>query len=251
MNWNLVTFADKKFTDKQEFVNTYGKNNGLTPLPYSFDWLKTTDFYSDNIELFNESVGVGYFCWKPYIILDAMNKLNDGDMIFYCDTNDLFHPDLFNCVEKLLGEDDCLLVLGGFPNKDWTKRDCFVFMDCDEQDYWNSIQIEAGISFWKVSDESKKVVQEWLKYCIDRRIISDDDNVSGKDNFPTFQNHRWDQSVLTNIALKYGLSVVGSEIRDYIECNCDYWFERNKKTGFTLGRPIDKILQSLKEEYNV
>ena len=96
MNWNLVTFADKKFTDKQKFVNTYSKNNGLTPLPYSFDWLKTTDFYSDNIELFNESVGVGYFCWKPYIILDAMNKLNDGDMIFYCDTNDLFHPDLFN-----------------------------------------------------------------------------------------------------------------------------------------------------------
>ena len=46
-----------------------------------------------------------------------------------------------------------------------------------------------------------------LEYACDRRIISDDDNVGGKDNFPSFQEHRWDQSILTNLAIKHGLSV--------------------------------------------
>jgi hypothetical protein len=88
-----------------------------------------------------------------------------------------------------------------------------------------------------------------LKYCTDRRIISDDPNVSEKDNFPSFKEHRRDQSILTNLAVKHGLSVVGSEIRDFIECNCDYWYERNSKNGFTLGRPIDKLLLELAETY--
>ena len=81
-------------------------------------------------------------------------------------------------------------------------------------------------------------------------IISDDKNVCGKENFPEFNEHRRDQSILTNIAIKYGLSVVGSEIRDYIECNYEYWYERNSKEGFNLRRPIDKLLVELEDKMN-
>lgn len=249
MNWNLVTFSDEKFKSKQEFLNTYSKNIGLKTFSYTYDWLKEQSFYQDSKDVFENSVGKGFFSWKPYILLDAMSKFSEGDIVFYCDTNDIFHKDLIPFVENLINDDFCLFVLGGSSNKDWTKRDCFVFMDCDEEDYWNCTQLEAGISFWKVCNKSVEIISEWLEYCKDRRIVSDDENVCGKENFPSFKEHRRDQSIITNLAVKHGLSVADTQIRNFIECNCDYWYERNSSNNFSLGRPVDKLLLELKEEY--
>lgn len=248
MTWNLVTFSNEKFSSKQNFLSNYANSCGMKSISYTLDWLKETNFYKENLNIFKDEVGLGYFLWKPYVILDAMNQMEEGDILFYCDSGDIFHPDIIKFVENVMEEDCCLFPLGGFPNKDWTKRDCFVYMDCDNELYWDSLQLETGIVFWKVCDRSKKIVEEWLRYCQDRRIISDDDNISGKENFSTFKEHRRDQSVLTNLAIKYGLSVVGSELRDYIECNYDYWYERNSTSGFTLGRPIDTLLMQLREK---
>ena len=89
----------------------------------------------------------GYWLWKPYIIANLMDKLDDGELIIYSDVGDMFHPELFPYVEDLMGPDDpCLLLIGGFPQKLLTKRDCFVYMDCDEEDYWECTQLEGGIS---------------------------------------------------------------------------------------------------------
>ena len=67
-------------------------------------------------------------------------------------------------------------------------------------------------------------------------------------NFPSFQEHRWDQSILTNLAIKHGLSVAPQDIRSYIECNYDYWYERYAGGGAPLRRPIDTLLQQKKSE---
>jgi hypothetical protein len=249
MNWNLVSFANEEYLNKQNYLNSYAESSGLKTHSYSYEWLKHQDFYKENEDVFNESPGLGYFLWKPFIILDAMSKIPEGEMILYSDVGDMFHPDLIPYVNSIMGDDFCLLLIGGFPNKVLTKRDCFVYMDCDEEDYWDSIQLEAGMSFWKVCDQAKNLVSEWLEYCKDRRIISDDENVSGKENFPSFREHHHDQSILTNLAVKYGLPAVeqNSQIRHYLECNVDYWYERNEKFGFTLNRPIDTLLISLKD----
>lgn len=250
MNWTLVTYADEKFLSKQKFLIDYAEKNKIKTISYNQEWLKNTSFYKENENILKEHDGVGYFLWKPYIILDALNVVDEGELLFYCDCGDIFHPDIVKFVNSIIEDDFCLLSLGGFPNKDWTKRDCFVLMDCDEKDYWESTQLESGISFWKSCEQSKKIVNEWLEFCKDRRIVSDDDNVCGKENFPSFKSHRRDQSILTNLAIKYGLPVVGSELRNYIECNYDYWYEKNSKNGFTLGRPVDQLLISLREELN-
>lgn len=249
MTWNLVTFADEKFKPKQDFLSSYATSLGLKVHSYSYDWLTKEKFFTEHSDLFENSIGQGFFSWKPYILLDAMKNLEDGDIVFYCDTNDIFDSQLIPYVEELIDGEFSLLLMGGSKNKDWTRRDCFVFMECDEEDYWDCTQLEAGMCFWKVCDESKEILSEWLKYCSDRRIISDDPNVGGKDNFPTFKEHRRDQSVLTNLAVKHGLCVVGSEIREFVECNCDYWYERNNQNGYILGRIVDKLLVDIRDEY--
>lgn len=240
MKWKLVTFADEKYREQQIFINSVAKTMGMATLPFTEKDLEGTNLYSSDV------AGAGYWIWKPYVILEALNQSNEDDIIMYCDCGDAFHPELKQYVEKHI-DDTCLLVLGGAKNSEWTKRDCFVYMNCDEKDYWDCPQLESGISFWRVSETSKKIVSEWLEYCKDIRISGNSENVSGENNLPGFKEHRNDQSVLTNIACRDGLLVDSGGIRNYIECNYDYWIERNEKYGFTLGRPIDSFLLKLKK----
>tara|TARA_R100001015_G_C4630648_1_gene192461 strand:- start:745 stop:1512 length:768 start_codon:yes stop_codon:yes gene_type:complete len=248
MTWNLVTFANENFYDRQNYLEKYAEKLGMGSYSYTHEWLKEQDFYEENKNILQDETGLGYFLWKSYIINDAINKMEDGDVLFYTDVGDIFTPSLVQYVESIMEDDPCLLIKGNFKNKDWTRRDCFVYMDCDEEDYWESPQLEGGMSFWRVCDQSKEIIAEWLKFASDRRIVSDDENVCGKDNFPTFKEHRWDQSILTNLAVKNGLSVAPEDIRGYIECNYDYWYERYGKGGAPTYRPVDKFLLEKKDE---
>ena len=44
-----------------------------------------------------------------------------------------------------------------------------------------------------------------LYYAQDKRIITDDDNEMGVDNYEGFRDHRHDQSILSLLVKKYGL----------------------------------------------
>ena len=245
MNWHLVTYSDGNFKEQQDFLNkTHG--DSFTVHSYDREWLEGTEFYKENKELLDDPIGAGWWLWKPYIILDALCKVDRGDIVVYCDCGDMFSPGLQPYVENNIGEDDIsLLLLGGHPNRQYTKKDCFVLMDWDEDDYWNSIQLEAGFMVWKSCEESIKVVNDWLNYCLNFDILNDEPSTQGEESFD-FKEHRHDQSILTNLAIRDGLSVGGPEYRNFIECDYDYWYERNEKEGFNMHREIDAFLLSIK-----
>lgn len=50
-------------------------------------------------------------------------------------------------------------------------------------------------------------VSEWLTYAQDSRIITDDKNIFGLDNYPGFRGHRHDQTILSLLAKKWGLTI--------------------------------------------
>ena len=245
MKFHLVTYSDGKFKEQQDFINKiHGETFNIQA--YDRDWLEGTAFYKANYDLLDDKIGAGWWLWKPYVILEALQKADEGDIVVYCDCGDMFSPGLQQYVADNIGEDDIsLLLLGGHPNRQYTKKDCFVLMDCDEEDYWNSTQLEAGFMVWKVCEESVRVVNDWLTYCLDFDALSDEPSTKGEEAFD-FKEHRHDQSILTNLAIKEGLSVGGPEYRNFIECDYDYWYERNEKQGFTLNREIDSFLLQIK-----
>ena len=65
---------------------------------------------------------------------------------------------------------------------------------------------------------------EWLAYLTDRRIVSDDPNVMGKDNPKSFRDHRHDQSVLSLLSKKWGLPAFRdpSQYGEYLSGNEKY-----------------------------
>ena len=242
MNWHLVTYADEKFVEQQKFLHQTHKE-GFIHHPFSRENLETTDFYQNNKQILDESTGAGWWIWKPYFILDVLKSSNEGDFIIYCDCGDMFSPGLKSYVENTLTEDDqCLLLVGNNLNGKYTKRDCFIKMNCDEEDYHNSHQLEVGFMVWRVCQESIKTVSQWLEFCTDSQIINNDESTLGEE-LSGFVSHRNDQSVLTNIAIRDGLTVGGQDYRNYVECDYDYWYERG---GRGFGREIDSFLMSIK-----
>lgn len=242
MNWHLVSFANDKFKEKQEFLHTT-HNNDFFHHAYTRGMLEETEFYKDNQEILDQETGAGWWVWKPYVILDTMKSIKDGDLLVYSDCGDMFSPGLQSYAEGTIGEDDiCLLMLGNNKNKHYTKRDCFILMNCDEDDYWKSNQLEAGFMIWKVCDESRRIVEEWMNYCLNPQIIMNDSSTLGEE-LNGFVEHRNDQSILTNLAIREGLTVASSDYRNYVECDYDYWYERGS-VGY--GREIEQFLRKIK-----
>jgi hypothetical protein len=93
-------------------------------------------------------------------------------------------------------------------------------MGCDKEEYWNSIQLEAGIGLIKNNDNTKKIVLEWLNWCKIKEIITEDENSCGLPNMDGFKEHRYDQSVLTNLKIRYNLDS-SNFIRNFIKCNAN------------------------------
>ena len=111
-----------------------------------------------------------------------------------------------------------MAIQGAYKNSDWTKRDCFELMNAYTEKYHNAIQVEAGIIVCKKTKFSLDAMSIWLEYCKIPQIITDMPNTCGKDNLPGFQDHRHDQSILTNIMIDLQLPCT-DEMRQFITCN--------------------------------
>ena len=251
MTWNLVTtaFGDSKFKDGQKFLDKQAKKYNINHIQYTEKDILESSLYADNKD--NEWMSLkdkyGWCSYKPYFLLRLMDELPEGDKIAFFDTLDIFHPELFNYIDGVMGDEAQLFIVASNLNKNYTKRDCFVYMNCDEEVYWDANQLEAGVTFWTVCDKSKEILKEWLEWCLDERVNGYETSFSNKSEFPGFNGFCGkDQSILTNLAVRDGLNV-DPNIVTYLECNADYWYERYFKGQVPMYRPIDEYLVEIKE----
>jgi len=219
MNIHLVTFSNFKYKKQQEELNLFAKSLNLNTFEYTFENIKNDDFYKENKKILDSERGSGFCLWKPYIIQQTLKSIDKNDVVFYIDSVDIFHKNALSIIEQEMINNSHLFLFGFYVNKYYTKRDAFYYMNCDESKYWNSIQCEAGVNCFKNNDESEDFLLEWLNFCKDERIITDDENKCGLPNFPEYVDHRHDQSVLSNLIIKYNKKYFPQTIRNFIKCN--------------------------------
>ena len=87
-----------------------------------------------------------------------------------------------------------------------------------------------------------------MGWCLDEKVNGELTGFSNLKEDESFQACRHDQSILTNMAIRDGLSVVDSNIRSLIECNADYWYERYFKGQMQMYRPIDTFMLQVKDK---
>lgn len=202
-----IFYINDKFQQREMPLKNKLLNLGFdNVICYNEKWLKTTPFYMENKEILNISIGAGYWLWKPYIILETLKNVENEDIVFYIDAGDNVRKGIVETIKKYMLSNDYIFTtwFGRGKNAMHTKRDCFILMDCDNENYYNAIHIEAGSIVMKKNDFNVKILNEWLFYCKNKKIIGDEPSNIG-DELIEFQKHCRDQSILSNVIKKNNL----------------------------------------------
>lgn len=215
----VINYATESHKHLQKRCTASCTTIGLKVFEYDTHFLRNTEFYIKHQNILDQEYGAGYWLWKPFLIYYTMGLINEGETILYLDSHHFIKTiNVIPFISDRLDQGIFATLNRGKINKSWTKRDCFILMDCDGAKYWDTDQTEAGqIAFCKNSF-TLKFIEEWIKYGIDPRIITDSLNTQGKPNFESFIWHRWDQSILTNLLIKYGIKRTDLfELQTYIQ----------------------------------
>jgi hypothetical protein len=207
-----VAFANDKFLKSLNTLEETSRSVGGIAefIRYRPEDLKVNNFWEENKRILSEPLGAGYWIWKPFIILETMKKLSDGDIVLYTDAGmrviDKLDP-LFEITET--SRDNRMLfaspqMYGTHLHSEYTKRDCFILMGQDEPKYWDARMLNAAFHVWMKTPRNIDFLSEWQMYLKDSRIVTYEPNTCGQPDLPNFNDHRHDQAVLSLLSLKHG-----------------------------------------------
>lgn len=218
-----ITYGDEKFEDSVHFnLFTAKYIGGAQKLKAYGPTDLDSEFKSKYENIVSQKKGAGYWIWKPYIILQALEKLEENDYLMYSDAGTFYVKSINNLIKQLeRDKNDILLSSSILPVKHWCKRDAFELIDCNFNDVDDLHMIEGGYLLLRKSANSVAFIKKWLEYMTDIRIVSDLPNTCGQPNDLSFRENRHDQTVLTLLAIKEGIKPYkglsdSSELRRYI-----------------------------------
>ena len=203
----LINYATEEFRLSQKKNSSSGRRIGnfdkvIEFGPHSLD----RRFRRMHSEVLSVRRGGGLWLWKPYIINKALETATFGDIIFYCDAGSYFVEDARPLLNIARFKQDVVPFSVGLVEGQYTKRDTFLLMNCDEAKYYDSSQRMGGFIVVKKSNDSLEFFRQYQYYVSDLRIVSDNDNMLGLPNYPSFIENRHDQSVFSLLSKKWGFA---------------------------------------------
>lgn len=210
-----MAMATKKYMPSAVFQLETAKTKGKVDrtICYDIDNDIDDDFKEKNKALLESGSGRrrGYYCWKAYFVDRAVKSIEYGDYLIYMDAAGFYYKRSVYEIIRFMEKNDITMVVSRrykYLEKHWTKRDVFVYMDCDSEKYWNQYQCMSGFFVAKKTKKLEMIVQEWLGYSQDARIISDAPNTCGKENYEGFVENRHDQSIFSLLMTKYDIKTI-------------------------------------------
>lgn len=164
------------------------------------------EFRDKNKDILFRKRGNGYWLWKPYFILKTLKeKLNEGDYLIYTDAGILYMNSTSIIIDFLTKRKaEIWAIQTHYIEKQYTKRDAFILLGADMPFYTETPHYMAGIQIYRKSKFTENFLEEVLYYSQDKRIITDEPNTLGFNNYKGFKDNRHDQTVLSIMIKKYG-----------------------------------------------
>lgn len=150
--------------------------------------------------------GLGHYSWKPDIIWQTLNKVNEGDIVVYLDAG----CSVYDCNEwdkffSYLEKYDILAFRLHQYNYKWTRKSVFDHFSSEINTNWReSFQYGANALMLKKNDASLTFVREWREYMIGRLDLCGDVSKEERpyEDFRLVEN-RYDQTIMTALLYKY------------------------------------------------
>lgn len=145
----------------------------------------------------------GYWLWKSYLINKVMNEAQDGDYVVYVDAGCEIIAPLQAIIDVM--DEDLFLFTNGMQHIHWCKADIIkAIMHVDMIDV-SYTQVQASMIFIRVNNKTRNFIKEWLLFCQLPGLI--DDSPSVLPNHPEFANNRYDQAILSTLAIREKLTL--------------------------------------------
>lgn len=167
--------------------------------------------------------GYGYWIWKPYIILQELNKLCEGDVLVHLD----LHANLNSVKDKfddILNElKDQSIILGdvGFNDLMYTTTKLRKHVEKQLNYKFSNEQLtvrqyESGIQFIKNDEQSRNFIKKWFDLMLSGLDYVSDMYNDSDDNHETFIENRHDQSVISLLYKYYNYKYIQYLNWDYL-----------------------------------
>jgi hypothetical protein len=203
---------------------------GLECIRFNNDFIFNLPYYKDHLDILEE-VSFG-FAFRAICFYETMKNLEVGDVALFVDSNHIIQndPSIFYNIarQNIFFVHDHIWVY--YPQKDWTHRDMFVNMGCDEERFWNAPQIQGNIFGVMKSEVGERLVKEWFEFSLRPEVMFGE----GKHpNFPSFKTHRYDQSIMSMLVEKYHIP--------YVNRTSNVWMEYviPELDGIMSKNPVD------------
>lgn len=201
----LINYANNKYKKTQKVNSISGKWIGgfdrvISFSPDSID----SGYFEQHKSILSVKRGNGLWLWKPYFIKKVLDNANDGDIIFYCDSGSFFVRKINHLIESFSENENIWVSNIPLLEVNFTKPLCFEKMECLDDYYRCTNQIQGTFIMLRCCEESKDFVNNWLGYCEDYELLSPehkirDDKLGGEFQFIS---HREDQSILSLLCKK-------------------------------------------------
>jgi hypothetical protein len=229
MRIHFVTFATPAFRGRQLLLHYSARRFGAVDESHVWTQARLSEdgFTARHPELFPDSTGFGWYAWKPYIIWQTLLHAAEGDLVIYQDVGRR-EPVLISRSlrewDRFLAEQNISCIAGvSIPcwgaNQFWTKRETFDRMGLLDQYYKDSPQVQASWSVWRKCSAMESFVREWANQCQQLDLVGGrlPDGLEGE--VAGFKEHRWDQSILTLLALRDKMPILTTQEMRHPELN--------------------------------
>lgn len=217
-NIHLCTFGDSKLSLSKLRFKTQAEDFGLFKKIFIYNEFMLdnsfTDYFKDKIK--PGSRGFGYWAWKPYIILESLKQIEDGEILLYldmgCHLNKRGKKKFYEYWEEITFNNTGFLVteidLPDNTESKWTKGDLLDYFGVRNDSYiMNSPQLQSGVIFIRKNIQTLDLIQKWLDiYFYDFELV--DDSPSKIENGDDFIENRHDQSILSILLKLSGTSKI-------------------------------------------
>jgi len=200
-----ITFSDNNMTKAailcRDSAIKHGAHHSIMFNEKCYDPI----FYSLNKHILEQPRGAGYWLWKPYIIYNNLCRLNKGDVLIYTDAGVEIVNNLNHIIDRM--DNDVFLFGNNYRHLDWCKMDVMnaIYPEWGKKFDRESRQIQASAIFIRNTEAARLFIGKWLKYCQLDGFI--DDSQSLVYNYPSFQEHRHDQAILTCLAYYHNIKI--------------------------------------------
>jgi len=173
-------------------------------------WIKNGNF------ILNNNRGYGYWLWKPYIIMKTLEKINNDDILLYCDAGCELDINNLHNFNILLERTNNKLIIGTYSISNdiiWTKMDIIKYFNFTNYDILNLNHMQATTLMIKKCDKTISLINEWYNICSNNYNLIDD-SPSIEKNYDGFIENRHDQSIYNLLVKKHNLINYDMEIEN-------------------------------------